>query len=686
MQRDEKILKTIIGYANTNFEVMEKWDIFPSYDYHFDEVFKFRKDNSETIKRLIKKKLINKVDYNWIKKSFDIFYNHYTATFKNCVGVFFDENEWSIFDKLEPINYLSINPIFYDICKNFIALSLQHNEKIIWYLKIFNPNDSYYKKMKALSLIRFSNYGIDEYESLFWDISDLLQDAVNKDQTSDNINDCVKISIEYLSVVFTTKYRTIYERINYINNNWNADFINTLRSNSYFKRRFENLNDYNDEILKSDWLDRTIKEMLQLNELKKWSTKTMHEIKTILKPYFEEYQLKVRQYKLINREYRSIDDEIAKILPEISDLERKYHLTDYDILFYVDKSEDILETIKERIIRDDIEENSRVKIGLCYEETEENITKLKNDLEQIFKFNFSFTIVPDDLNELLDRESELSSALWDQSPERFQRNKELEELAIEIIWNVYKICNSKVYTINSKTKTKEINYETKLESKEASKSEDMDDDKKDIKNVKESADNLDSSIASLKTSLDFYLEKNHQLHEEINYLKDVLKKNNIKLINEDSEEELKQSRKDYKILFICWNKTTVKRFNYLEKKKDFWDNIKNDYNLTKENFILDERGYNAQQNKNYARDIENKLEFWKIDFIIAAVTDHETQFKDLLDSWKYKSQITYFWETDDELKINKDNQNFTFDKFERYLKKAIEKYEDKQINDLIWLD
>ena len=109
------------------------------------------------------------------------------------------------------------------------------------------------------------------------------------------------------------------------------------------------------------------------------------------------------------------------------------------------------------------------------------------------------------------------------------------------------------------------------------------------------------------------------------------------------------------------------------------DKLENIYHLDPKKIETKRDIEKQQHNKNLAKELENKLIFWSIDFAIILQSDHNTALKNLIEDPNYSTRITEFWELEDG-KITQINQKFSYTKFDYYLKRAIDKYETMQDN------
>lgn len=130
-------------------------------------------------------------------------------------------------------------------------------------------------------------------------------------------------------------------------------------------------------------------------------------------------------------------------------------------------------------------------------------------------------------------------------------------------------------------------------------------------------------------------------------------------------------RQFYRILIVWWGSKVNKAYMNLQKHKpDFLEPFGLHWRQ------LELKGdYDVQQDKKFAKTIEDGLLLWKINFVIALQTDHESPFAKLIENPEVWSRITVFAEREWENNPAFVAQRFSQDRFAYYLKRAMEKYE-----------
>ena len=79
-------------------------------------------------------------------------------------------------DEYIPLN--STQAKLEEILKSYIVLALNNNSRIDKYLNKFDCDTAYYKKIKAISLIKFYNWPFEEIKYLLRDICILVWEAI----------------------------------------------------------------------------------------------------------------------------------------------------------------------------------------------------------------------------------------------------------------------------------------------------------------------------------------------------------------------------------------------------------------------------------------------------------------------------------------------------------------------------
>lgn len=156
---------------------------------------------------------------------------------------FSNEDFWLLKDAMSIIRwkyymdetYETVDKDFQEMCSLFISLQLKKND--FWvnnFLRYFNPDTAYYKRVKALTLFRLQNNPTAQIESVRNEVCELLY---NSTQCEDwDYKKSENILKEYIERVFSITRTTYDSRIEFISewgNSWdtwcgNNDFVDWL--------------------------------------------------------------------------------------------------------------------------------------------------------------------------------------------------------------------------------------------------------------------------------------------------------------------------------------------------------------------------------------------------------------------------------------------------------------------------
>ncbi len=685
---------------------------YPNFLDKVEEIYNFRKENSLNIKKTIELKQFSIADL-------ENFWKFYSVISSSCYY-----EKW---EKLKEITE--------DICKSYITLLIQFNKPFDKYLKIFDKESAFFKKMTALNIIRWYRGSIDKFRFEFKNISNLLYEAIELDPKI--YDQCCNIAFEYLDIVlpkhdFFEKHDdelSNIQRINFLYKYWESKFIDLLRIHEDFDNWLNICVSTDNRSYSKDWFDHIIEEIFswrkisvevrksiekkfterfseiyKLFDLKeKYQKQEIEEFNELLNKYIKEYKW---WDESILESYNYIDEVWYFIYDEISELEKKYYW-DWSHIIEIWNYE--LNDIDKYIKNESQLEYSTFwqwkKTILCYRNywnkiTEKVINKAFNQLKKYSKVTFfkwkEYEVTKDMEYEIHELPGDLGilfhikviiellrSSFYDNS---FFNNKELKHIdiskkIIDLVRDLNKELSSSHRLDESFDNTEENKKIDVVSNESENPNWEPNEDKKAISE-------LDKRVDEYKRTIDEYYSKINELEKENRLYKALLIEN--WLSNEDwkKEEDIIERRKLYRITVIWWSPESIKWFNNLQKNKDFMDKLENIYHLEFKQLEL-VWDYKKQQDKKFADKIENDLIFWNTDFVIALQTDHETPLINLIkkfrDDVEYKHRINYFWQADENWNISKDNQHFSYTKFDKYLEVALNKYETSENNNLIAL-
>lgn len=137
--------------------------------------------------------------------------------------------------------FQTIEKPYQEMCSLLISVSLQVNNRAGYnFLKYFDPNSTYYLKIKALYSFRSLKNPEAEIEQKFQEVSDLLWKASEQEPKAER--QIIEILKEYLERVFSLKRKTLESRAEFVAihsfqswknrcanvkfSNWLIDFLN----------------------------------------------------------------------------------------------------------------------------------------------------------------------------------------------------------------------------------------------------------------------------------------------------------------------------------------------------------------------------------------------------------------------------------------------------------------------------
>ena len=158
-------------------------------------------------------------------------------------NLFSNEDFWVFKDAMNIIRwkyymndtYETVDKDFQEMCSLFISLQLKKND--IWinnFLRYFNPDSAYYKRIKALTMFRLLDNPKEQIESVRDDVCGLLYDSTQyKDWDYKKSENILK---EYIERVFNITCTTYDSRIEFISGwgnswdtwCWNNEFVDWL--------------------------------------------------------------------------------------------------------------------------------------------------------------------------------------------------------------------------------------------------------------------------------------------------------------------------------------------------------------------------------------------------------------------------------------------------------------------------
>ena len=150
----------------------------------------------------------------------------------------------------------------------------------------------------------------------------------------------------------------------------------------------------------------------------------------------------------------------------------------------------------------------------------------------------------------------------------------------------------------------------------------------------------------------------------------------------ETDEDILEKRATYKILVIWWREKNNKKYNFDLKNWFDWE-LYEQYWIHPNQLWELYWDYDKQKTqKDFARNIENDLLLWNVNFVIILQTDHETDlYNKIINNSDFWSRITYFAEREENNANPKySDQKYTKDRFLYYMWRAIEKYERAERN------
>ena len=608
MSFKEKLIKKL---ENLN-ESYSDWS--KKTDFSMEDLIIFWKSNWNKVKKLVKENQFTLDDFNIITKFIDYM-------LKYCFI-------WIDSQQIEE---------FQDILKAQIALSFQYNARVEKYLYKFDPKSSYFKKVKALSLIRFTKWSIDELKYIFWELCLLIADAIEQDP--ENIEECNNIIKEYINILYSSwaifwnlwddiimNYSVRNERIKIISN----ENMSKRLHNIYAKKR-------DDLKLNREWLDKKIDNMINYmknNWYRNIPNKSVIDEK--LSPMFMEYDKLEKKY-----------NELSKITEQYSTFE------DWDTYWIYEKWEKLLPDYNE--LKEYYKDTKRFIVSFKNDIPDDEQDIIINKLRKEYGLNF---VKESDANINVKLEEDLLNTY-----------SGLEYYTREIINELVKICSNE----------ENIEYNDEYE-----------ENKEKLLKMQEMVDSLLKDNSDLQKKDKDKDKKIDQLLTKKAELESVIEKNSNFEADGILDKDIKDKRKNYRITVVWGADKSIKWYNFNMKDNKFKNRLHNDFYLNEKQFDL-KWSYNQQKNKNLKRDIEDDLIFDRADIVIVLQTDHETEFKNRINEIitdknnPYWHRITEFWELEENWQSKYNDQKFTADRFYHYLDKALTKYELHQENNNIGL-
>lgn len=182
------------------------------------EVWIYRRNNKKLLTQDLEAKKFDREDFEIIRDFVYIVCGHF----------FINES------------YQTIEKDYQEICSFFIALLLERNTLwVINFLKYFDPQSSYYKLVKALTLFRLSKDPVYELPRRQQEVSDLLYSVVQ--ENPGEFLRALSIMKEYIDRVFSV-LRSIETRVDFVVGNSSKSWIfwsGTSELSSWLVKFFE---------------------------------------------------------------------------------------------------------------------------------------------------------------------------------------------------------------------------------------------------------------------------------------------------------------------------------------------------------------------------------------------------------------------------------------------------------------
>ena len=646
-----KILNTLLNWLSqvNSFEKSKKRNI--------DCLESFWKSYWYWINKLIDKKLISRSNFDIIKEWF------------NNLAKVYNRSEW---------NYIWDNLLFRKICSSFLRLSFQFNEYDDNHLIFFNPSSSYYKRIKALLLVRWFRWTSQEFLNNFTNITKLLFEII--EHNPENQKYCIDLGVDCLNILFSQKYNswndsflntTLIEKFNIIVKYCDKNFINIfLRSNDFKKWMVWEPHKNDDKENSEKWIKEILDSIVMNAKLNDKDQK--------------EAYIEIDKYIKIYSDTLKIEKSVNKWFINFLKANNYYNWNNVDSLNWIDVNE-IYEKVKSKYFWDLIEDrdfhvcnsedandmrtyfgtlminseiiNTKNLVAFVDEQPKEKLEEIKNDLEQLDGFEFLVFNMPKDLRILFNMNLlQKDNNLWN-------------------IWCIVDFCVN-IYLLINKLKSK---YPDEI-------TEDVEVRKSDIKDVERLLfiiEEKDKLLHEKEKAIERYIQQSIILQNQIDNINEKLKKHGINFENDDNQQCNKdlliEKRSYYRIIVVWWSSNSIWWFKTLMKNNLYVERLNKYYYLNVKQFEL-KWTYDMQKDKKFSKQIQDWLDFWLTDFVIVLQSDHATALNNLINDPYYSARITYFWELDEEWKISKINQKFSPEKFDFYLEKALKKYE--KMNDI----
>ena len=340
---------------------------------------------------------------------------------------FSNEDFWILKDAMNIIRwkyymdetYETVDKDFQEMCSFFISLQLKKND--FWinnFLRYFNPNSAYYKRVKALTLFRLQNNPSTQIESVRDEVCELLYDSTQYEDWDYKKSE--NILKEYIERVFNITRTTYDSRIEFISEwdsnwnirCWNSEFVDWLwKYINWEKIDFEtvSIEDHNDE---------------EIENLKSKLKEKEHETEQIKKEQEAILQKQKELEEQLNKVKVSYNEDLKKKELENAELQAKISLLQQanEISKQKETKEDIIPSTE------DLEEKrSYYRILIVWWSDKAN-KKYNNLLKNWFNWELfkRFKINPEQLWELY----------WDYNKQKTQKDFARKIENDLLLWNI----------------------------------------------------------------------------------------------------------------------------------------------------------------------------------------------------------------------------------------------------------
>jgi len=550
-------------------------------------------------------------------------------------------------DEYIPLN--STQAKLEEILKSYIVLALNNNSRIDKYLNKFDCDTAYYKKIKAISLIKFYNWPFEEIKYLLRDICILVWEAIELDP--ENANDYEIIVKNFLIQLRSSWILYGVKWLYYIQDIYHDKYWNLLISDSEFYKRFKNFQESFTswkEYLNVDLMNEKINEILDYIK-NSWNTKipNREKINEAIQPLMNEYLEIYKDYEKQCEFVRKMDTSE----------------TDGGICIEFTKFSTIEEfkSIIAWMLEDEREDR---KVYIFFKDIDES--KQKEVLSELNK-KFKWRILKDH------SEYSASNEFW----RLWELQAWLQSFYYDILEKVVDICSYH----DDADEEFEVFNEYKEDSEDITRMQKQIEEmkKEHQKQEEELRENYDKKVNKIMQEHDL---NNAEKDNRIQHLLDKIKvlENNWEEVNHKSNN---LSREEYQITVVWWSEKANKHYEYTMFKDDaFISELKSRYWLDNIQFHL-EWSYTEQKNKKFKDMIENELYNDQATFVIVLQSDHETEFHNWIKeinqdiNHEFNHRVTTFWEIEKDW-LSRYDQKFSKDRFFHYLDIALEKYEAHQ--------